>query len=60
MTHFHSHEKLVPTVIDSLEAVDFHSEELRMEDFVYEGYNGCEVEDHQQELDVGICRWANS
>ena len=33
-------KKLVPTVIDSLEAVDFHSEELRMEDFVYEGYNG--------------------
>ncbi len=33
-------KKLVPTVIDSLEAVDFHSEELRMDDFVYEGYNG--------------------
>ena len=33
-------KQLVPTVIDSLEAVDFHSEELRMEDFVYEGYNG--------------------
>ena len=33
-------KKLVPTVIDSLEAVDFHSEELRMEDFVYKGYNG--------------------
>ena len=33
-------KKLVPTVIDSLEAVDFHSEELRMEDFVYEAYNG--------------------
>ena len=33
-------KKLVPTVIDSLEAVDFHSEELRLEDFVYEGYNG--------------------
>ena len=31
---------LVPTVIDALEAVDFHSEELQPEDFVYEGYNG--------------------
>ncbi|MEM9145130.1 MAG: ferredoxin:protochlorophyllide reductase (ATP-dependent) iron-sulfur ATP-binding protein [Pseudomonadota bacterium] len=31
---------LVPTVIDSLAEVDFHSEELRPEDFVYEGYNG--------------------
>ncbi len=31
---------LVPTVIDVLESVDFHSEELRVEDFVYEGYNG--------------------
>jgi light-independent protochlorophyllide reductase subunit L len=27
-------------VIDVLESVDFHSEELRMEDFVFEGYNG--------------------
>ncbi len=33
-------KKLVPTVIDTLEQVDFHSEELRTEDFVYEGYNG--------------------
>ncbi|MCP1675863.1 light-independent protochlorophyllide reductase subunit L [Natronocella acetinitrilica] len=33
-------KRLVPTVIDSLEAVDFHPEELRTEDFVYEGYNG--------------------
>ncbi|MCC5887578.1 MAG: ferredoxin:protochlorophyllide reductase (ATP-dependent) iron-sulfur ATP-binding protein [Gammaproteobacteria bacterium] len=31
---------LVPTVIDILESVDFHSEELKPEDFVYEGYNG--------------------
>jgi len=31
---------LVPTVIDVLESVDFHSEELRTEDFVYDGYNG--------------------
>ena len=31
---------LVPTVIDVLETVDFHSEELRPEDFVYQGYNG--------------------
>ncbi|MBK1735194.1 ferredoxin:protochlorophyllide reductase (ATP-dependent) iron-sulfur ATP-binding protein [Halorhodospira abdelmalekii] len=31
---------LVPTVIDSLEEVDFHVEELRPEDYVYEGYNG--------------------
>ncbi len=33
-------KQLVPTVIDVLETVDFHSEELRPEDFVYEGYNG--------------------
>src|SRR4051812_22594357 len=31
---------LVPTVIDVLEQVNFHAEELRVEDFVYEGYNG--------------------
>jgi light-independent protochlorophyllide reductase subunit L len=31
---------LVPTVIDVLESVNFHSEELRPEDYVYEGYNG--------------------
>jgi len=31
---------LVPTVIDVLESVQFHSEELRVEDFVYPGYNG--------------------
>jgi light-independent protochlorophyllide reductase subunit L len=33
-------KKLVPTVIDTLEKVDFHPEELRVEDFVFEGYNG--------------------
>lgn len=33
-------KKLVPTVIDALESVEFHTEELRVEDFVYEGYNG--------------------
>jgi light-independent protochlorophyllide reductase subunit L len=33
-------KKLMPTVIDVLESVDFHTEELRVEDFVYEGYNG--------------------
>ncbi|MCA9552950.1 MAG: ferredoxin:protochlorophyllide reductase (ATP-dependent) iron-sulfur ATP-binding protein [Myxococcales bacterium] len=33
-------KRLVPTVIDVLEQVDFHAEELRVEDFVYEGYNG--------------------
>ena len=33
-------KKLMPTVIDVLESVDFHPEELRIEDFVYEGYNG--------------------
>ena len=31
---------LMPTVIDVLESVDFHTEELRVEDFVYEGYGG--------------------
>ncbi|MDE2048433.1 MAG: ferredoxin:protochlorophyllide reductase (ATP-dependent) iron-sulfur ATP-binding protein [Betaproteobacteria bacterium] len=33
-------KKLMPTVIDALESVDFHPEELRVEDFVYKGYNG--------------------
>ena len=33
-------KSLIPTVIDVLESVDFHSEELRAEDFVFEGYNG--------------------
>jgi light-independent protochlorophyllide reductase subunit L len=33
-------KKLMPTVIDVLESVEFHSEELRTEDFVFEGYNG--------------------
>jgi light-independent protochlorophyllide reductase subunit L len=33
-------KKLMPTVIDVMEEVDFHTEELRIEDFVYEGYNG--------------------
>ena len=31
---------LMPTVIDILETVDFHTEELRTEDFVFKGYNG--------------------
>jgi light-independent protochlorophyllide reductase subunit L len=33
-------KKLVPTVIDVLESVGFHPEELRVEDFVFEGYGG--------------------
>ena len=33
-------KQLMPTVIDVMEEVDFHTEELRVEDFVYEGYNG--------------------
>jgi light-independent protochlorophyllide reductase subunit L len=33
-------KRMMPTVIDVLESVNFHSEELRIEDFVYEGYNG--------------------
>jgi light-independent protochlorophyllide reductase subunit L len=33
-------KKLIPTVIDVLEQADFHSEELRPEDYVVEGYNG--------------------
>jgi light-independent protochlorophyllide reductase subunit L len=31
---------LIPTVIDVLESVHFHAEELRIEDFVFEGFNG--------------------
>ena len=33
-------KRLTPTVIDILEGVDFHTEELRPEDYVFEGYNG--------------------
>jgi light-independent protochlorophyllide reductase subunit L len=33
-------KRLMPTVIDALEAVDFHPEELRQEDFVFEGFGG--------------------
>lgn len=33
-------KRLIPTVIDILAEVDFHSEELSAEDFVFEGYNG--------------------
>ena len=33
-------KKLMPTVIDVLETVDFHHEELRPEDFCFEGFNG--------------------
>lgn len=33
-------KRLMPTVIDVLETVDFHTEELRTEDFVFKGYNG--------------------
>lgn len=32
--------RLVPTVIDVLKEVDFHAEELRPEDFVFDGFNG--------------------
>lgn len=33
-------KSLIPTVIDILETVNFHSEELRPEDYVFPGYNG--------------------
>ena len=33
-------KKLMPTVIDMLETVEFHAEELRPEDYMFEGYNG--------------------
>jgi light-independent protochlorophyllide reductase subunit L len=33
-------KKLAPTVIDILESVEFHTEELRPEDYCFEGYNG--------------------
>jgi light-independent protochlorophyllide reductase subunit L len=33
-------KRLQPTVIDVLESVNFHAEELRPEDFVVEGYSG--------------------
>ena len=37
--------KMVPTVIDILEEVDFHTEELRPEDFMFTGYNGVKCVD---------------
>jgi light-independent protochlorophyllide reductase subunit L len=33
-------KRMVPTVIDALEGVDFHAEELRPEDFVFHGFAG--------------------
>jgi len=33
-------KKLMPTVIDVLESVEFHHEELRAEDYMFEGFNG--------------------
>ena len=33
-------KKMVPTVIDILETVNFHTEELQPDDFVFEGFNG--------------------
>jgi light-independent protochlorophyllide reductase subunit L len=33
-------KKMAPTVIDILEQVDFHTEELRPEDYCFPGYNG--------------------
>jgi light-independent protochlorophyllide reductase subunit L len=33
-------KKLMPTVIDVLETVEFHTEELRPEDYMFEGFNG--------------------
>ena len=33
-------KKLMPTVIDVLETVEFHAEELRPEDYMFAGYNG--------------------
>lgn len=32
--------RMIPTVIDVLDSVGFHAEELRPEDFVFEGYGG--------------------
>lgn len=33
-------KRMIPTVIDVLEGVNFHAEELRADDFVFEGYGG--------------------
>ena len=33
-------KQLCPTIIDVLEEANFHSEELRPEDYMFEGYNG--------------------
>jgi light-independent protochlorophyllide reductase subunit L len=39
-TTFTLTKRLVPTVIDVLETVEFHAEEVRVEDFVFPGFNG--------------------
>ena len=55
-------KKLMPTVIDVLEKVDFHSEELRVEDFVYEGYNGVMCRSWwttSRNWLRRLCRWSN-
>jgi light-independent protochlorophyllide reductase subunit L len=33
-------KRMMPTVIDVLETVEFHAEELRPEDYTFEGFNG--------------------
>ena len=54
---------LQPTVIDILKSVDFHSEELRPEDYVATGYNGVKcVEAGGATCGDGLwwlCCWAN-
>ena len=55
-------KQLMPTVIDVMEEVDFHTEELRVEDFVYEGYNGVmcvEAGAPQRGRAVAATCWAN-
>ena len=49
--------RLVPTVIDILKEVDFHAEELRPEDFVYEGYNGVKCVEAGGPRDLEVRGW---
>ena len=53
----------MPTVIDTLKEVDFHAEELSLKTSYMRGIMELNVLKPVVlllELDVGVCRWANS
>ena len=48
----------MPTVIDVLESVEFHAEELRPEDYVHEGYNGVMCVEVHLRARVVVAMWS--